>query len=267
MKSRYPFYISLDQSAFDQNQDAGLIKVAFDVLKCCFKPGSVDDVQWDAMVDGYINKVYIIPEEWKICDDNGVSLQQGCLLPVHRGTPSGSMWTQIVDSVINRIAILTYFNHLGIKCDMVVMGDDNLCFYDAFEEVDPHDLASYLARNLHLTVNASKSSHGSRFMNPEYLSREWRPSGVWRNPNELIARLLYPERIRIDKTTGEHIPCEYVIYAYYLEFKLGMEEAFDMQKFFGLYPNLNKDVLESVDLGMVSGALKFIHDYGALGAA
>lgn len=231
----HQYFVSTDESAFDQNQDAGLIKLAFSIIEKAFHyDPDFDKEVWDAMVNSYIYKVFIVPEEWHLPG------QEGILLPVKRGTPSGSMWTQIIDSLINRLVILTYMIARGYdveNTEMFIMGDDNLMFYNG-KPLDLKDMEGYLRENFHLEMNAEKSSSGSTKDSPEYLSRRWDVDGIWRAPGEILSHLLYSERPRLDLKTHKHIPFEYVLYCYWAEYGKVMNFLFDLGKFYSLYPNL-----------------------------
>lgn len=209
-------WITLDYSKFDSSIPAWLIYECFDVIKQVYdRDIYFDDALFTAVVNDFIHKVFIDGE--------------GNLRESHKGVPSGSMFTQIIDSLANRLMIDTYMDMCGCSdYDMMIMGDDNIIF--TREEVDSAALATYLAHNFGTKVNKDKSAGGKVGVNyPEFLSRRWTPFGIFRNPYELLAKLLCPERFRQYRKKGFD-PFQ-IVDAYMQSFELGMREIIDMKKF------------------------------------
>lgn len=208
-------WISLDYSKFDQSIPGWLIRDAFTILRSSFK--NVDDELWEVMVHDFVNKTFVNTK--------------GELKTAHDGVPSGSMFTQIIDSVCNRIMIVTYMKSRGITSyKMVIMGDDNVIGYKGY--IDMQDLSKYLMNVFGVEVNAQKSTKGTKFDSISFLSREWRGQGEWRQPKTLCTKLMYPERFRDynDESTPED-----VIFSYILSYPLGMAELIDTKQFFRDY--------------------------------
>lgn len=177
-------WITLDYSKYDQSIPGWLIYEGFDVIEAAFdKSHGFDEELWRIVKDDFVHKVFL--------------LGNGKVVEAHDGVPSGSMFTQIMDTIVNRLMILTYLHAKSIDtCDisMIIMGDDNLIFSSV--ELDSDDIAGYLMRNFGVKVNPSKSSQGSIDDAPEFLSRHWTDRGVYRVPAILLAKLLYPENFR-----------------------------------------------------------------------
>lgn len=243
MRARYPYFTSLDYSAYDQSISSWLIEDAFAILKSCFV--SVDEKLFEAIVHDFIHKDFVL--------DEGV-------LHSDKGVPSGSMFTQIIDSVVNMIVINTYFISIGVDSfDMYIMGDDNLIFHS--KPVDIEHLTSYLAHNFGLVVNADKSSQGRSFYDdPEFLSRFWTNHGQWREPVQLLSRLAFPERFRSYR--GDVKP-QHVIYAFILEYGLGMQKLIDVNSFLLKYKIDKEFVLKHVDSRYLPGSLAYIREYAS----
>jgi len=116
----------LDFSAFDTKIPAWLIYAAFGILKqnvdfSTFdgKPVSKQDAQkwknvWDAMVWYFVNTPILMPD--------------GRMFRKLRGVPSGSWWTQMIDSVVNYILVdyLAQCQEVEIR-NLKVLGDDSAC--------------------------------------------------------------------------------------------------------------------------------------------
>lgn len=238
-RSRNSRYISLDYSHYDQTISSWLIEDAFDVLKTAF--AEVDDELWAIIVNDFIHKNFITAD--------GV-------IHSDKGVPSGSMFTQIIDSVVNRIMIETYFNSIGRKVEMIIMGDDNLMYFDGDVKVD--DLCSYLAKNFGVVSNPDKSTFGTVRQDPQFLSRIWRADGQWRNGHVLISKLLYPERFR-NYAEGVMDPA-IVVYSYILAYYPSMRELMDIRRF--LDDNDFKGLTWSgVDSRALSGFLRYTLEY------
>lgn len=237
-KSKYPTWWSIDYSGYDMTISSWLIEDAFDVLKSMFK--YVDEQEWEIIIKDFIHKDFIINE--------GV-------VHADKGVPSGSMFTQIIDSIVNCIVVMTYFNSIHSKCDMITMGDDNLIFTKL--PVDKlQDLSDYISKNFGLETNADKSSKGTNRDDPEFLSRFWRFYGQWRHPNLLISRMLFPERFR--NYTSEVGP-EHVIHAFILTYELGMRELMDVWRFTRDYPISQRFIEEKVDSKYLPGSMAGSH--------
>lgn len=235
-RAKYEYWTSLDSSAFDQSISDWLIEDAFEIIRSAFKDEGFDEQLWKVVVHDFIHKSYISPD--------------GRIIHSSRGVPSGSMFTQIVDSIVNLLMIATYLQAIGQrKWRMIVMGDDNLVFTDV--PLDMDNVATYITKNFGVKINGDKSSHGSRFVDPEFLSRFWRYSGEWRHPKILISKLAYPERFRnYDK---EKVPPYLVLYSYIDSYKSAMSELMDVNRFFDDHPNLNASDLEKVGSNFRNG--------------
>lgn len=231
MRATYSDYASLDYSAYDQSISSWLIQDAFDVIKQSFRPFTEEEEQlWNVVVHDFIHKTY---------------LSKDGFVYSHKGVPSGSMFTQIIDSIVNRLMVLTFLKSEDIRGEMLIMGDDNLIYYHAKEdyrgEAFVSDIASYLTKNFGIKCNSAKSSYGRKWDDPEFLSRYWRFGGEWRHPRELISRLLFSERFR---KYDEQTTPELVVYSYILAYRLGMNDFFRVEDFLRDMKFSPKDLLK-----------------------
>lgn len=218
-RQRYGYWISLDYSHYDQSLPAWLIEDAFELLWGIFeKRGNKVRYRWlwDIIVNDFINKKFVGPG--------------GNLIEAHNGVPSGSMFTQIIDTICNLIMITTYVEHIKeafeFKC--IICGDDNLLFIPTSLNIE--DVAGYLKRNFGITCHPDKCSHGTKGEDPEFLSRVWRTNGAWREPKELWSKLVFPERFRPYDKNPQLSP-ELIVYSYILAFPLGMRDLIHVDKF------------------------------------
>lgn len=207
-------WISIDYSAYDQSCSDWMIREAFDIIRLAYRK----DLFWDEELfkivrEDFIKKVFLTPDG---------------LIESRKGVPSGSMFTQIIDSLINRLMIETYM--IAKKIDrykMMIMGDDNIIFSN--QELDLEDLASYLSHNFGVTMHPKKCDSGtSRQDDPYFLSRFWTRRGAYRRPEILIAKLCYPERFREYKRYG--FTPAMIVQSYIESFPLGMKEFIDKEE-------------------------------------
>lgn len=252
-RSQSRFWLSLDYSHYDQSLPSWLIEDAFDILWKCFNPSASNKSWkwlWDIIVNDFIHKAFV-GRDGKLCY-------------AHDGVPSGSMFTQIIDTICNLLMITTYFEHLseGLSFKSIICGDDNL-IYTNFE-VDSEDVASYIKHCFGITCNADKCSHGTKGEDPEFLSRVWRTNGAWREPLELWSKLCYPERRRPYHREPQLQP-ELIVYSYILAYPLGMRDLMDVDKFMRDNVRYMKSWNKSV-LDYQSGFLSYLMRYEKLAA-
>lgn len=208
-KRDYGHSVTIDYSNYDQSISNWLIYDAFKVIKAMFLnfEGREEPV-YDVVVNDFINKSFIDI--------------YGNLIFAHKGVPSGSMFTQIIDSIVNIIMIRTYLKARGItKYDCLIMGDDNIVFTN--QQLDLEDLAGYLSHVFGITMNPMKCSSATwKDEGVEFLSRVWKQNGEWRDPAVLVSKLLYPETYRLYDKCG--FKPKHVIKSYFDTFILGMRE-------------------------------------------
>jgi hypothetical protein len=245
---KYNQFLSIDYKSFDQSISSWLIEDAFSVIKSAFILNEKEERLFDIIKNDFIHKDFILNEG---------------ILHSDRGVPSGSMFTQIIDTIVNYLVVSTYFFAMNEEVDMIIMGDDNAIFTKS--KFDLEDLASYIRKNFGMEVDTSdKSNVGSTKKDEvKFLSRYWRWDGQWRAPNQLISRLLYPERFR---NYSKEVGPEHVIYAFILTYRLGMVGFMDIGRFIRDYPISTKDLLDKVDSRYLPGSLAYIREY-TLGAA
>nr|UYL95501.1 MAG: putative RNA-dependent RNA polymerase [Anshan Parti tick virus 1] len=222
LRSDLKYWVCIDYSSFDQTISDWLIRDAFDIMRAAFGQDSFfDDDLFSIVREDFIHKIFLDVD--------------GTLLESHKGVPSGSMFTQIVDSIVNRLMIQAYFISKNIPLNTVVMcimGDDNIIF--SASKLDEEELASYLAYNYGVEVNPDKFEKGTWDDHPTFLSREWTPDGANRDPWVLVMKLFYPERFRDYYQWHEGIPPtrpDEVVYSYILSFPVGMRRLIHVDKF------------------------------------
>lgn len=241
----FPKFMSVDYSSYDQTISSWLIEDAFKVIRAAFNLTPGQEMDFDAVVDRFIHKDFVLNEG---------------IVHSDKGVPSGSRFTQIIDSIVNVLVVNTYFTSIGRNTKMTAMGDDNIIFCDS--DVDIEHLASYIQKNFGLIIKTDdKSNEGpTRGGRPKYLSRYWLPGGCWRHPHQLISRMLFPERWR---DYSQEVKPEHVLFAYILTYKLGMCELINVPRFMREHPISRSFVEESVGSHYVPGSFSYIREYAS----
>jgi hypothetical protein len=238
-RGRYKYHATLDYSQFDQSISDWLIRDAFSLVKECFVLDEQDAFKFECVVNDFVTKDFFI--------DCG-------LVRSRKGIPSGSMFTQIIGSLVNQIVIHTYLNSIHGKGEMIVMGDDNLVYTK--EELNLNHLSEYVKHNFGLVVNPDKSSQGRLQDDPEFLSRTWKSVGPTRAWQQVISRMAFPERFR---DYSNEVTPSLVLYAYYLTYG-SVSEVIDVQRFISDY-GLNKAEVSRVDSRYIPGVMAYLKEY------
>lgn len=179
----------LDFSSFDTKVPAWLIRVAFDILKQNIdfstyrgKPVERQDRQkwrnvWDGMVWYFINTPMLMPD--------------GRMFRKYRGVPSGSWWTQMIDSVVNYIVVdyLASCQDTEIR-NLRVLGDDS-----AFRSGDDFDLvvAQLDADAVGMILKPEKCERSQDPGDFKLLGTKYRRLVPYRDTVEWFKLALYPE--------------------------------------------------------------------------
>jgi hypothetical protein len=213
-------WLGVDFSKFDQTLPSWLIWEVFDVIKSWFPKSCGREIDWIRY--NFIHTRMLLPG--------------GEMFQKHRGVPSGSYFTQIVDSMCNMLMLLTYLVHrYGIKDarkeirsqkprsrkhTITTLGDDGLLF--TYSRIDVNDLSSYLMHNFGVIVQPEKSDQGSSLEYPHFLKRFWGPRYQYRNYVETWINTCHPEHKR------EYITYSpwHIIFAIYLTYEGTMKEYF-----------------------------------------
>lgn len=179
----------IDFSSFDTKVPAYLIYAAFDILRQNIewstfqgKPVSKQDAQkwrnvWDAMVWYFVNTPILMPD--------------GRMFRKFRGVPSGSWWTQMIDSVVNYILIEYLADCQGVEIrNLRVLGDDS-----AFRSGDQFDLerAKLDCEPTAMVIKPEKCDKTKDPNDFKLLGTKYRDGHVHRDTIEWFKLVLYPE--------------------------------------------------------------------------
>jgi hypothetical protein len=183
---------SLDMSAFDSSICSKLINLAFQIIRTWY-----DLDQVESITGVTVRRIIDLVEKYFITTPI-VMPNSKLYLGKNHGVPSGSFFTQIVDSIVNVIVAGTISSHFSLsvdKKDVFVLGDDLLMWSDRLINLD--DMARYATRKLGVKMHGSEKSTVSRFDEPvHYLGRDWSNGIPSLSSDEILKRMLYPERFR-----------------------------------------------------------------------
>jgi hypothetical protein len=208
--------VGIDWSGFDASLSPGLIKIAFRVLRNNLRLTSEEETEYWGLVDLFLKNPLVMPD--------------GYVYQKKSGVPSGSYFTQLIDSVCNFL-LTTYLQlrMFGTNYRTKVLGDDSAFAVPEEQEVDMEKMALIAESVFGMKLNAAKSVFARLPSEAEFLgrsslagksSRDWlkgvrlaihteRPS---RDPAVSIARV---RDLLID--SGYRNPYLHTLYDYMLE--------------------------------------------------
>ncbi|DAZ87294.1 TPA_asm: RNA-dependent RNA polymerase [Arceuthobium sichuanense virus 7] len=170
---------SLDWKQFDSSVSRFEINTAFDIIKTKVDfPNLESEITFEISRQLFIHKKIAAPD--------------GNIYWSHKGIPSGSYFTSIIGSIVNRLRIeylwRTITGHGPIMCS--TQGDDSLCGDD--ELVKPRDLAS-LANTIGWYFNPDKTEYSTVPELVTFLGRTSKGGLNTRNLKKCIRLLAFPE--------------------------------------------------------------------------
>lgn len=178
--------VGLDYSGFDSSIHPRLIDMAFRILRTHFALSDSEEVIWQKIVHYFVHTPLLMPD--------------GHIYTKHQGVPSGSYFTQLIDSIVNYISVQYMALRITGKAiqdgKLFVLGDDSIFGLSASV---PLERLKQLASELGLNVNAEKSeiSYNNQF---DFLGHTWIRGLVHREPSEVAKRLVFPEKYNEDLT-------------------------------------------------------------------
>jgi hypothetical protein len=182
---------SIDIKSFDSSVSAQLIREAFRVIKTWFDLAEIEPTSGKT-----VRELFNIIEHYFI--HTTIVMPDGNIYKGKRhGVPSGSYFTQFVDSVVNTIlcgALAARF-HLHVdKRDLFVLGDDLLFFSNV--KVNLSEISQWISSVFGLTMSEEKSRVTRYDETVHFLGREWSNGMPNMAVDEILKRLVYPEKFR-----------------------------------------------------------------------
>ena len=244
------FWISLDYSSYDSTIPSWLIHDVFHMIKGWFRHEEDELISW-------IENQFIHTEVYDY---------RGELRTKHKGVPSGSYFTQIMDSLCNIVLILTwmyskykdwgYIMRDVFEADtlsMCIMGDDNIIFTRI--PLDTQALGSYLRTNFGIEMHPDKCDKGSDQDDPKFLKRTWTAYGSDRDLTELLIEAIHSERYRDYK--GKGFSPWHVIFGYYMCYPVAMKRVFSFEEIMkGMGRHGGIERIKSMGLESMPGSMK-----------
>jgi len=182
---------SVDMSAYDASISRLLIHEAFKILHTWFDLEQVEPTTGKTVRD-----VFRLIERYFI--SSPIVMPDGHIYKGRKhGVPSGSFFTQIIDSVVNVIiagTISAKFNLNIDKREVFVLGDDLIMWSN--RDIDLDTIARYASDVFSVQFNAEKSQK-FRYDEPiHYLGRVWTNGLPDLDLDEIAKRMVFPERFR-----------------------------------------------------------------------
>jgi hypothetical protein len=176
--ARKKYQLAVDFSGFDATVNRKLIKMAFSVLRSHFELTESEQQVWSLVESEFINTKFLMP-------DGKIRYKEG-------GVPSGSYFTQLIDSIVSAsvmIWALQKCGHQKASSALIVLGDDVLFGSDT--RVNLPRLCAYCKR-AGLTVSVTKTRD-----DPHFLGGVWERLEKREDEREILTRILYPEKYRV----------------------------------------------------------------------
>lgn len=185
-------FCCIDYKSFDQTVPPWLIRIAFDILEECFFFDRFEDV------DGVRNTdVKSTDYEWRQIKNYFINtplrMENGDRYMKTGGVPSGSCFTNLIDSVVNLI-VMRYALESTTGSPpkfMVVLGDDSVSAVTG--NVNMKDISRCADEKFGILVNVDKSFWTNLTNNVQFLGYYNCYGYPMRNLEELLAVMLYPD--------------------------------------------------------------------------
>jgi len=182
MRAASDWILELDYRGLDGSATSFIISKAFQMIRERFEMTQQDHDDWVAVVRYHIFAKVLGPDgQIYTGKDHGVS--------------SGSMFTQLVDTIINLLGLFycKYTDNLNLNF-VLALGDDMIggCLG---ERPDLEAIANRLA-DLSLILNTSKSAVKRPKERPHFLGHDWHRMVATRDVEESLIRLCCPEKNR-----------------------------------------------------------------------
>jgi hypothetical protein len=181
---RYRYAYCLDWSQFDSSVSGSLLNDMFRVVRSMLELTAEEDELFWRYVNDFIHTRIVLPD--------------GNIYQVHRGVPSGSAFTSLIDSMVN-VYLVNYVwyrmtGHVLSHKQILVMGDDVVV--GTSERLELAEIASKadelgfrLNETKSVIVNTHEEGHGIHF-----IGHSWSRGRARRPKRELLQRASLPER-------------------------------------------------------------------------
>jgi hypothetical protein len=183
---------SLDMSSFDATISAALIHQAFSILHTWYDLDEVEPVSGKT-----VREIFKVIEHYFI--HTTIVMPDGHLyIGKRHGVPSGSYFTQMIDSIVNVIIGGAISHRFGLhvsRKEIFVLGDDLLMWSD--RKMDLDTIAKYANSNFSVQLHGAEKSKIFQYNEAiHYLGRDWLNGLPDLDVDEVLSKMVYPERFR-----------------------------------------------------------------------
>jgi hypothetical protein len=183
---------SLDMSQFDATISAELIHIAFKILRTWFDGQEVEPVSGKTVDEIFDQIEYYFIHTTIVMPDGNIYIGKD------HGVPSGSYFTQMVDSIVNVIiggTVASRFKLHVDKSDIFVLGDDLMMWSNRKMSLDV--IAKYANEQFGVIMHGSEKSEVFHYDEViHYLGRDWENGLPTLSEDEVLKRMIFPESFR-----------------------------------------------------------------------
>lgn len=172
--------VCLDFSKFDSTISQTMIRQAFRILSTWFSPEDLKQYGWKTVVEYFIHTPIVMPDGHLYTGKN-------------HGVPSGSYFTQMIDSIVNvaMMYALQYSQGMRFRSEsLLVLGDDVIVQVKGKVEVSKY--TDYLAKVGLVLHGEEKTVIGEC----HFLGATWIKGKPHRSVQELVESAVFPESFR-----------------------------------------------------------------------
>lgn len=173
--------LEMDYSGFDGSISSQLIGLAFNIIRNNFDLSKDEEKAFDFVVKYFVNCPVLLPHGWLVHGKK-------------HGVPSGSMFTQLIDSIVNALVIEYCCAKLSIGTSRYyVLGDDSVI--GGYGRQPDLERVASVALELGIIVNKDKSSvRWANSKSGKFLGHNWSKGYATREFEETMSKLVCPER-------------------------------------------------------------------------
>lgn len=185
-------FCCIDYSSFDQTIPPWLIRIAFDILEECFHFDKFEDTNGVRKTD-----VKSTDFEWRQIKNyfinTPIRMENGDRYVKTGGVPSGSCFTNLIDSVVNMIVMRYALESTTGRAPkfMVVLGDDSVSAVVGTVNMD--DISKCARDKFGIEVNTEKSFWTNNLQNVQFLGYYNNYGYPIRQADDLLATMLLPD--------------------------------------------------------------------------
>lgn len=173
--------VCLDYSKFDSSIPKVMLKQAFRILSTWFSKADEEAYGWDTVVKYFITTPIVMPDGHLYVGKN-------------HGVPSGSYFTQIIDSIVNVAVMYAMSRRFSFDFDprsLYVLGDDVIVSIEG--EFSLRAMSRY-ASQFGLTIHSDEKSMVGV---PHFLGAYWDMGKPDVPVDELVSKAVFPESFRV----------------------------------------------------------------------